>query len=217
MSVPEPCELLETPQTLGTISSPMSIYLNLTMILQRKLFTWSRSEHMKKLHASGRYLGTSKIGLWNVSGEKRDRMSRIRSANQTDKTSRGYGSEYHMRVANRTLLSNKFQSSQGYIYFVQFPDKIKVGFSKEPDRRLGREITGGNLILLLSGPTNVLAQLEFDTFLEFQDYTLLDPTLGRYTEYLDPRVSKQVYDYLLESVSSDPTRGIKIEKQNKLK
>ena len=63
---------------------------------------WSRSEHMKMLHQSGRYQGTSKIGEWNKSEEKRQRMVNIRSANSLNKNSHGYGSEIHMRIANRT-------------------------------------------------------------------------------------------------------------------
>ena len=77
---------------------------------------WSRSEHMKMLHAQGRYQGTSKIGAWNVSDEKRQRMAAMRVANALDKSSHGYGSEYHMREVNRELLHNKFQGETGYMY-----------------------------------------------------------------------------------------------------
>ena len=61
---------------------------------------FNRSEHMKQLHQEGRYLGTSKIGLWNSSEEKRERMRNIRERNLLDKTSHGYGSEYHQRIGS---------------------------------------------------------------------------------------------------------------------
>ena len=53
------------------------------MIIKRRLYsdpgtTWNRSEHMKLLHSQGRYKGTSKIGIWNQSQEKHDRMIAIR-------------------------------------------------------------------------------------------------------------------------------------------
>ena len=35
---------------------------------------WNRSEHMRMLHQSGRYMGTSRIGEWNRSEEKKQRM-----------------------------------------------------------------------------------------------------------------------------------------------
>ena len=54
---------------------------------------WNRSEHMKELHRLGRYKGTSKIGEWNKSDEKRNRMHALRIKNSMDKSSTGYGSE----------------------------------------------------------------------------------------------------------------------------
>ena len=77
---------------------------------------FNRSEHMKQLHQEGRYLGTSKIGLWNSSEEKRERMRNIRERNLLDKTSHGYGSEYHQRQNNRVLLHNKFQGENGFLH-----------------------------------------------------------------------------------------------------
>lgn len=96
---------------------------------------WNRSEHMKFLHSQGRYLGTSKIGIWNQSEDKRTRMAELRTKNALDKTSHGYGSEYHMRISNRELLHNKFQGDSGYFYFLDFPESIKCGFSKDWERR----------------------------------------------------------------------------------
>ena len=99
--------------------------------LKRRLFSdtptvWNRSEHMKLLHQQGRYAGTSKIGLWNVSDAKRQHMAEIYKRNALDKNSFGYGSEHYQRLANRTLLHNKFQGEQGYLYFLKFPKSIKV-------------------------------------------------------------------------------------------
>jgi len=178
------------------------------------LYGFDRAEHMRQLHKEGRYKGTSKIGLWNVSDEKRERMKSIRERNRLDKSSRGYGSEYHMRQANRTLLHNKFQGEKGFMYFLEFPKTVKVGFSKEWHRRLDKEITGGRVILIISGPTNDLADLEFDTFVEFQDYTKLDETGTRYTEFLDKKIKKQVYDYLMKKVREN--KNLKIDVKNYL-
>lgn len=173
---------------------------------------WSRSEHMKMLHQSGRYAGTSRIGEWNRSEEKRQRMIGIRNANSLNKNSHGYGSEWHMRVANRTLLGNKFQGDEGYIYFLQFPATIKVGFSKDWERRTTKQILGGKVIAIISGPTNDLADLEFDTFIKFQKYTQLDSTGTRYTEFMDKRAKRYVYDYLKQRVKDNPK--LKFEIQN---
>ena len=193
------------------------------MRLQRRLYSdnfsdlllcFNRSEHMKQLHKDGRYKGTSKIGIWNSSEEKRERMKNIRERNRLDKNSKGYGSEYHMRMANRTLLHNKFQGQSGFMYFLEFPKTVKVGFSKEWHRRLDKEITGGRVILIISGPTDDLADLEFDTFIEFQDYTQLDETGTRYTEFLDKKVKRKVYDFLLKKVKEN--RKLKIDVKNYL-
>ena len=167
---------------------------------------WNRSEHMKQLHAQGRYQGTSKIGLWNVSEEKRQKMANIRLANSLNKNSRGYGSEWHMRLANRTLLHNKFQGEQGYLYFVEFPKSIKVGFSKNWERRLNYQlptinhVMGGKVIAIISGPTNDLADLEFDTFAKFQNYTKLSEDGTRYTEFMELSIKKDVYKFLKSKV-----------------
>ena len=193
------------------------------MRLQRRLYSdnfsdlllyFNRSEHMKQLHKEGRYKGTSKIGIWNSSEEKRERMKNIREKNRLDKNSKGYGSEYHMRMANRTLLHNKFQGQSGFMYFLEFPKTVKVGFSKEWHRRLDKEITGGRVILIISGPTDDLADLEFDTFIEFQDYTQLDETGTRYTEFLDKKVKRRVYDFLLKKVKEN--RKLRIDVKNYL-
>lgn len=193
------------------------------MRLKRRLYSdnfsdlllyFNRSEHMKQLHKDGRYKGTSKIGIWNSSEEKRERMKNIREKNRLDKNSKGYGSEYHMRVANRTLLHNKFQGQSGFMYFLEFPKTVKVGFSKEWHRRLDKEITGGRVILIISGPTDDLADLEFDTFIEFQEYTKLDETGTRYTEFLDKKVKKKVYEFLLKKVKEN--RKLRIDVKNYL-
>ena len=169
--------------------------------------TWNRSEHMKMLHSQGRYQGTSKIGIWNQSDEKRQRMEQIRQRNLLDKTSHGYGSEYHQRLANRTLLHNKFQESNGFLYLLEFPGSIKVGFSKDWERRVNKQIPkmilGGKVIAIISGPTDDLADLEFDTFIKFQAYTKLDSTGTRYTEFLEKSQKQRVYQFLKESVQKN--------------
>lgn len=120
-------------------------------------------------------------------------MAELRSKNALDKLSRGYGSEYHMRVSNRELLHNKFQGESGYFYFLEFPGSIKVGFSKDWERRTTKQILGGRVIAIISGPTNDLADLEFDTFMKFMKYTQLNKEGTRYTEFMDKRCRKQVY------------------------
>lgn len=189
------------------------------MVILRKQYSdpgWSRSEHMKLLHSQGRYVGTSKIGIWNRSQEKHDRMEQIRARNLLDKNSHGYGSEYHMRVANHTLLGNKFQGETGYLYLLEFPLSIKVGFSKDWERRINREIPkqvlGGKVIAIISGPTTTLADLEFDTLIKFQNYTKLNPEGTRYTEFIDKSQKLNVYKFLKEAVGKDTK--LKFEVQN---
>jgi len=165
---------------------------------------WSRSEHMKNLHAQGRYAGTSRIGEWNVSQEKRQRMANYRKANALDKTSHGYGSEYHMRESNRELLHNKFQGETGYMYFLEFPGSVKVGFSKNWERRTTKQIMGGTVLMIISGPTTDLADLEFDTLMKFQDYTKLNNEGTRYTEFLEKTKKSQIHRFLTESIRKNP-------------
>ena len=192
-------------------------------IYRLKLFSssttpFNRSEHMKMLHAQGRYQGTSKIGLWNSSEEKRKKMELLGAKNALDKNSRGYGSEYAMRVNNRILLHNKFQGELGYLYFVEFPGSIKVGFSKNWERRINYQfpkmnhILGGKVIAIISGPTNDLADLEFDTFIKFQKYTKLSQDKTRYTEFMEKRVKNDVYNFLKKRVQEN--KNLKFEISN---
>ena len=95
---------------------------------------------------------------------------------------------------------------------LDFPGSIKVGFSKDWERRTQKQIIGGRVVLIISGPTNDLADLEFDTFVKFQKYTKLDETGRRYTEFLDRRVRKQVYNFLLEQVKLN--KNLKLEVKN---
>lgn len=186
------------------------------MKLIQKSFMFNRSEYMKKLHAEGRYIGTSKIGEWNKSDEKRERMKSIWAKNALDKNSTGYGSEEYMRKANRQLLYNKFQGSSGYLYFLQYPASIKVGFSKAYDRRINYElpktysILGGVVLMLIEGPTSDLADLEYAVFEKFKLYTKLDQSGRRYTEFLDKRIQKQVDQFLRDAVKNN--RNLKIIK-----
>lgn len=194
------------------------------MIITRKIKLFSsdfnRSEHMKQLHAQGRYAGTSKIGQWNVSEDKRVRMAELRSKNALDKNSRGYGSEYAMRVNNKILLHNKFQGEVGYLYFLEYPGSIKVGFSKNWERRVDYQLTkkyqllGGKVLMIISGPTNELADLEFDTFIKFKKYTQLSSDGLRYTEFLEKRIKRQVYKFLEDSVNNN--KGLNFEVKNNL-
>lgn len=182
---------------------------------------FNRSEHMKLLHQQGRYVGTSKIGLWNSSEEKRERMKSIFEHNALDKNSRGYGSEYAMRVNNRILLHNKFQGKEGYLYFVKYPASIKVGFSKNWERRLNYElpktnhILGGKVIMIVSGDTSDLADLEFDTFIKFQEFTQLSQDKTRYTEFMDKKIRNEVYKFLKERVK-DSNNKLKLIVDNKV-
>ena len=180
----------------------------------RKLYSdpaWNRSEHMKLLHQQGRYLGTSKIGLWNSSQEKHDRMSKLLEHNRLDKGATGYGSEYAMRINNRNLLHNKFQGEDGYLYFLDFPQSVKVGFSKNWERRIEHEILGGRVILIISGPTNDLADLEFDTMIKFQNYTKLNSEKTRYTEFIEKSQKMKINQFLRESVKNNSNLKIIID------
>jgi hypothetical protein len=117
-----------------------------------------------------------------------------------DKSSTGYGSEHHMRLSNRELLFNKFQGKEGYLYFLSFPASIKVGFSKD---YLGRtSYLGGKVLKVVSGPTEELADLEFDIFMEFMDYTQLNSEGTRYTEYMDKKITNKVSKFIDERVKS---------------
>lgn len=159
---------------------------------------WNRSEHMRELHRLGRYKGTSKIGEWNKSDEKRNRMHALRIKNSMDKSSTGYGSEYHMRLSNRELLFNKFQGKTGYLYLLTFPSSIKVGFSKDYEGRAS--YLGGKILKIVSGPTEELADLEFDIFIKFMNYTKLNSEGTRYTEFMDKKVLSEVEKFINERV-----------------
>lgn len=173
------------------------------------------SEQLKLRHQEGRYpKGVTKIGLWNQSQERKDRMKMIYLKNSLDKDSRGYGSEYVQRQRNRSLLGNKFQGEQGFIYLLDFPCSIKVGFSKDWKRRTEKQILGGRVILIISGPTHKLADLEFDTLYEFRKYTQLDNSRNRYTEFIDKRKKKDVFGFLISRAEEDPE--LKIEVKNYL-
>ena len=176
------------------------------MKIRRKLFSgWDRSSYMKELHAQGRYKGVdTKIGLWNISEERKQRMATLYDRNRLDKNSVGYGSEHHMRLRNRELLHNKFQGESGYFYFLEFPLSIKVGFSKDWERRTTKQILGGKVLMIISGPTNDLADLEFDAFMKFKDYTQLSSDGTRYTEYMDKKIKPQVTRFLNEAVRKNP-------------
>lgn len=184
---------------------------NIMRIFKNFSEPFNRSEHMKLLHSQGRYQGTSKIGIWNQSEEKRVRMAEIRSRNTLDKSSHGYGSEYHMRQANRILLHNKFQGEQGYLYFLEFPGSIKVGFSKNWERRTTQQIIGGKVIAIISGPTNDLADLEFDTMIKFQKYTKLNEQGTHYTEFFEKKEKYKIYKFLKDSVKANPKLKFEIE------
>lgn len=172
-----------------------------------KRFSWDRAEHMRQLHAQGRYAGTSKIGLWNISEEKRERMAAIRAKNALDKSSTGYGSERYLRTINYELLKSKFHdkgSAPGFLYLIEFPKSIKAGYSKDWHRRLSREILGGKTICIVSGETLKLGQLEYDIFMEFIDYTLPNEDKTRYTEYMDKKIKRKVFEFIKKRVDQDP-------------
>lgn len=169
------------------------------MIKKVKLFGFDRSAHMKELHKQGRYLGTSRIGQWNSSEEKKLRMQELRSRNSLDKSSRGYGSEYQMRLTNRRLLYNKFQSQgSGYLYVLEFPSSIKIGFSKDYEGRVS--YLGGRILRVIQGSTELLADLEFNTMIKFQDYTQLSSDKTRYTEFIDKKAKTKVLKFIDEEV-----------------
>ena len=109
-----------------------------------------------------------------------------------------------MRVNNRILLHNKFQGELGYLYFLEFPNSIKVGFSKDWERRTTKQILGGRTLMIVSGPTIDLADLEFDVFVEFQKYTQLNQDGTRYTEFLEKKVKQKVYKYIEDCVAKNP-------------
>lgn len=85
---------------------------------------------------------------------------------------------------------------------------------KRTSKQLFQQYIGGKVILIISGPTNELANLEFDTMIEFQDYTKLDSSGTRYTEFLDKKEKRNVYNYLLKRVKEN--KNFKLEINNKL-
>jgi hypothetical protein len=183
---------------------------------------FNRSERMKQLHREGRYKGTSKIGDWNKSDERKERMKRILEQNSKDKSSEGYGSERKMRLDNKNLLLSQYHGQQGFLYFLDFPglDSVKVGFSKNWKFRTDYQLvskksqTEENVLMIISGLTEDLAELEYNTLIEFQEYTRLDNSGTRYTEYLDRKIKSNVYKYLEKQVKENPT--LKFEIKNTL-
>ena len=61
---------------------------------------------------------------------------------------------------------------------------------------------------IISGPTNDLADLEFDTFMKFQDYTKIDSTGTHYTEYLEKSKKLEVSKFLESAVKKNPNLKI---------
>lgn len=183
---------------------------------------FDRAARMRELHKQGRYAGTSKIGTWNSSEEKRQRMVNIRAKNALDKTSTGYGSERKMRLDNKNLILSQYTGQPGYLYFLDFPglDSIKIGFSKNWEFRTTYQLvskksgTEEKVLMIISGTAEKLAELEYDTLLEYQKYTRLNPTGTRYTEYLDRKILPVVYKFLENRVRKDP--GLKFEIKNNL-
>lgn len=183
---------------------------------------FNRSERMKELHRQGRYKGTSKIGTWNKSEEKRKRMEEIRERNAKDKSSTGYGSERKMRLDNKNLLLSQYKGQPGYLYFLDFPtlDSVKIGFSKNWEFRTNYQLvskksqTEENVIMIISGVTEDLAEIEYNALLDFQDYTRLDETGTRYTEYLDRDIKSDMYKYIEKAVKENPR--LKYEIKNSL-
>lgn len=180
---------------------------------------FDRSERMKQLHREGRYVGTSKIGEWNKSDERKERMKTIREKNSKDKTSKGYGSEYKMRVDNRNLLLSQYKGQKGYLYYLDFPtlSSVKIGYSKNWEFRTSYQIVSKKseipetILLVVSGLTEDLAELEFNALLDFQDYTRLNAEGTRYTEFLDEKIKAKLYNYILDWTNNNPDLKIKIK------
>lgn len=180
---------------------------------------FDRSEHMRQLHKEGRYKGTSKIGEWNSSEERKERMKEIREKNSKDKTSKGYGSEYKMRVDNKNLLLSQYKGDPGYLYYLDFPTmkSVKIGISKNWEFRTSYQLVSKKseipekVLLVVSGLMEDLAELEFNALLDFQDYTRLNSNGTRYTEFLDDKVKKDLYDYILGWTKNKPNLKLTIK------
>ena len=76
------------------------------------------------------------------------------------------------------------------------------------------QLLGGKVLMIISGPTNELADLEFDTFIKFKKYTQLSSDGLRYTEFLEKRIKRQVYKFLEDSVNNN--KGLNFEVKNNL-
>ncbi len=145
-------------------------------------------------------------------------MQGIYAKNALDKSSTGYGSELFMRSRNRELLHNKFQGESGFIYFLEFPGSIKVGFSRNWERRTTYELypkktyLAGKVLMIISGPTPELADLEYNTFIKFQPYTQLNSEGTRYTEFMQKSVKSRVRKFLEQAVAENS--NFKIETSN---
>jgi hypothetical protein len=183
---------------------------------------FDRSARMKELHRQGRYLGTSRIGEWNRSDEKRTRMKLIRERNAIDKSSTGYGSERKMRLDNKNLLLTQYSGQPGFLYFLDFPtlNSVKIGFSKNWEFRTTYQLvskksnTEEDILMIISGVTEDLAEIEYNALLKFQEHTILDPTGTRYTEYLSRDIKADIYKYLEDEVRKNPK--LKFEIKNPL-
>lgn len=92
-----------------------------------------------------------------------------------------------------------------------FHASIKVGFSKDWERRVTKQILGGRIIMIISGPTNDLADLEFDVFMKFMDYTQLNQDKTRYTEFMDKKIKSKVYKYIENYVQTHPSLKYEIK------
>lgn len=165
----------------------------------------SRSCHMRKLTAEGRYKGTNRIADWNRSEARKERISKLSKERHLIKGARGFNSEHSDRLRNyHNILNRESPDKDRFLYLLDFKDKLKVGSTSTFNRRMWT-LSPDGILFLIKGKSPEIAKLEFDTLVKFEYYTLLNESGTHYTEFLDYKVKDEVIKYFEELLSSSTT------------
>lgn len=151
----------------------------------RKCADRYHSYHMIEITKTGIYKGTSYFIKYNsLNSTKELRKNQVLS-NKSNKESKAFGSEYLSRYTNyQNILAryNYNNSVDRYLYLFEFEDKIKVGSTRVPGKRL-KHLGNPKLIFLIKGKLEEIARYEMNILQEYVAYTLRDRE-DKFTEFL---------------------------------
>jgi hypothetical protein len=165
------------------------------------------SIRIKKLHQSGEtYTKENNYLVSFYNGSELHKLNASKNAinRYHDKSSKGSGSEYQYRIMNCECVKSKVRTSQElYLYVVKFNTKIKVGITSVLQRRISWELIPDEILLIVKGSINNIAELERDTLIEFISYTLYDN--DKWSEFLSDNCTSELIKYISNVVKSSET------------